>query len=963
MVHLQHPDGIRRNAHSGYSSTPDPPTGSSEYDAAVTDVLAGRDAERAALCAWLDQSLAGTPRVVLVSGGAGEGKTRILDQIMDDGRQRGATTVVGRAVEQEGAPPFWPWHSVLRALGAPDLITSATTADAPGSRFAQFDDTTNWFGEFAASNGGLVIGLDDVHVADVPTMRLLAHVAAGLRDVPILLALTHRPATATNPELNTLLHELHRLPEHRSISLRSLDRAAVAAVLGPTAPDATIDRVVELTGGNALFVSELARQIADGPDVGEVPDSLRALIGDRLQARTSACGEMLRTASVAGREFAAAVVANATGRPVLETLGLVDEAIGAGLLLPAQHPGRFRFTHLLVRDAIETAVPAAELPVLHRRIAEAIAMYEGVDDHHVHGLARHWDHAAILGDADIAAQWSERAAEAADRMLAWEEAVRLYDRALALSPPDTPAEVRFRRLYGAARGLLHSGLVVRAVERCVDAAAAAQSAGRPDLAADAALLVEGRGGSAGGEVTDVIAIAERALGDLDPGDHARQARLLGLLAALYFYVDPARCDELSLAAGREAELSGSPEALVAATRARQMVQFGPEHATERLELARRIGDAGRELRDASIIQWEPLWRIDALLELGRVHDAVGELPELRRLTESIRLPMARWHRMRAEAVLAAATGRWDDARHFGAVAREIHARQESHEAAVTLELALQTTIGLHIGFRADVLDDYDRLDLTRAPSFVGDMPTIVPLIAKLELDRREEAARDYATLRSVADWAPPPFVWLPIHTMRLLAAIGLGRLDDIEPILRRLAPHRGRHVAGGGGPIAYFGAVELHLGHGALVLGDLDTAIVDLRAGMSGGPPASAGPFEVRAATLLARALVERAGPDDLDDAGRLCALYIPRATELSMETSRDHLVQLATECRDVAVPLSTRELQVAALVARGMTNGAIAAELFVSPRTAQNHVQHILTKLGFSNRTQIATWHHDRFG
>jgi DNA-binding NarL/FixJ family response regulator len=59
--------------------------------------------------------------------------------------------------------------------------------------------------------------------------------------------------------------------------------------------------------------------------------------------------------------------------------------------------------------------------------------------------------------------------------------------------------------------------------------------------------------------------------------------------------------------------------------------------------------------------------------------------------------------------------------------------------------------------------------------------------------------------------------------------------------------------------------------------------------------------------------------------------------------------------------PLSARELEVAALVAAGRSNKEIAAELFLSERTAQNHVQHILTKLGMSNRTQVGAWFHAR--
>lgn len=933
------------------------------YAAAVTGALAGRDGERSALGSWLDEMVAGMPRVVLISGEPGGGKTRLLDQLIDDARARGVAAVVGRAVEQEGAPPFWPWRLVFRELGAPDLLGAPGAAgDAPSQRFARFEDTARWLQQHAEAHGGLVIGLDDLHCTDVPTMRLVAHVATGLSAAPLLLAITHRPAATAGSELAALLDDLLRLPIRRSLTLRALDRAAVAEMLGPAARHTTVERVLELTGGNPLFVRELAHQLDAGASIEEIPDSLRALVGERLTGLTSDGAEVLRAAAVTGREFAAAVVATAVGRPILETLRLLEDALGVGLLQPGPEPGRFRFTHLLVRDVIAAAVPADELPVLHRRLAEAVESYEGTGDDHVHDLARHWDHAAILGDAHIAAEWSERAADAADRALAWEEAVRLYDRALALSPPGTAPEIRHRRLLGAARGLLHSELVPHAVGRCVEAAKAAEEAGRPDLAADAALLIEGRGGSAGPEITIVIDIAERALAGVEPADHTRRARLLGLLAALYFYVDPSRCEQLSVVATEESARAGSPEAVVAATRARQMVQFGSEHAPERLDLARQIGDAGRALRDASITQWEPLWRIDALLELGRVHEAIGELPELRRLTESIQHPVSKWHRMRAEAVLAAATGRWEEARGFGAIARDIHSRYESHEAAVTLELALQTTLGMHVGFPTDVLDDYDRLDLTRAPGYVSDIPVLLPALAKLALGRREEVERDYSRLAPVDEWTPPPFLWLPIHTMRLLAAIELGRLSDIPPLLERFEPHRGRHVSGGGGPIAYFGCVELHLGHGTLALGDLDAAVDHLRIAVRAGATATTPPFEVRAAALLAETHLQRGTSEDGREAIALAHTYGPRAAALGMGTWQDRLEQASAPCgRDDPGPLSARELEVAGLVAGGLTNKEIAAELFVSVRTAQNHVQHILTKLGLSNRTQIAAWHRDR--
>ncbi|HVL83970.1 MAG TPA: hypothetical protein VM367_06740 [Pseudonocardia sp.] len=171
---------------------------------------------------------------------------------------------------------------------------------------------------------------------------------------------------------------------------------------------------------------------------------------------------------------------------------------------------------------------------MHRSVAEALAAYEGTGDDQLSDLARHWDEAAVLGEEQVAADWNERAAEAAERMLAWEEAGRLYDRAVALSGPLADGAVRYRRLLGSARCRLHCDDIQRAVARCVEAAEAARFAGRADLLAEAALVAEGRGGSAGPEVATLIALAEQALELLDGTEHTLRARLLGLLTALYF---------------------------------------------------------------------------------------------------------------------------------------------------------------------------------------------------------------------------------------------------------------------------------------------------------------------------------------------------------------------------------------------------------------------------------------------
>jgi DNA-binding NarL/FixJ family response regulator len=193
----------------------------------------------------------------------------------------------------------------------------------------------------------------------------------------------------------------------------------------------------------------------------------------------------------------------------------------------------------------------------------------------------------------------------------------------------------------------------------------------------------------------------------------------------------------------------------------------------------------------------------------------------------------------------------------------------------------------------------------------------------------------------------------------LPVAIGLGRTDHIEYLAAQFEPFRGQHVANGAGVGVYMGPVELQLGKAATALGRLDAAVDDLRTAVESCAANGARGYGVETATELTAALLRRDEPGDRAEALRLLDAASPEAERLEMAPFIRRIAALRVEpaTTDSESPLSRREQEVAQLVARGLTNRQIAEELFVSERTAENHVQHILAKLGLSNRTQIATW------
>lgn len=147
--------------------------------------------------------------------------------------------------------------------------------------------------------------------------------------------------------------------------------------------------------------------------------------------------------------------------------------------------------------------------------------------------------------------------------------------------------------------------------------------------------------------------------------------------------------------------------------------------------------------------------------------------------------------------------------------------------------------------------------------------------------------------------------------------------------------------------------MELYLGLAAGYLGDLDAAIDELSVAVRACEPAGAAAHLVETRTELATALARRG---DATGARSLATRAIRDADALGMAPWRARLARLL-DAPAAGGPLTPREYEVAVAVARGLTNRQIAAELHLSERTAQNHVQHILTKLGFANRSQIAVW------
>jgi DNA-binding CsgD family transcriptional regulator len=270
---------------------------------------------------------------------------------------------------------------------------------------------------------------------------------------------------------------------------------------------------------------------------------------------------------------------------------------------------------------------------------------------------------------------------------------------------------------------------------------------------------------------------------------------------------------------------------------------------------------------------------------------------------------------------------------------------------------LRHQIGLHIGH--DASGSLEASGFAGVTVFEQQLPTAGVIIAIANahmlgtLGRVDEAAAAYRSLGPPAAWVPSPHAILPAFAFGISLAIVLGLDDDVAVLRERLSAYRAHHVVSGAGQVAYFGPVELALGRAAARIGRLDEAAIDLQRAAEICAANGAAGYEVEAQCELAAVFARR---KQIADARALLQVVVRRSSELGMTPFTQRAHGLMNDLSNDG-PLTPREWEVAELVARGMTNREIAETLVLSERTAQNHVQHVLTKLGLANRSQIAAW------
>jgi DNA-binding SARP family transcriptional activator/tetratricopeptide (TPR) repeat protein len=443
-------------------SASEPPT-SSSVDGHVGNPtgshlpIVGRTSELRICREVLDDTTRG-PRALIAGGEPGIGKTRLIEEVAALAAADGALVLWGRSPDAGPSPAFWPWLPTLRALiglddhhdlhpGLDALLSSSqaeTRTTSETERYSLFDSIVALI-ERAARRHKVMIVLDDLQWADTASLELTIALATRLSSPGVLLAVTTRELDGIPNDVRVAaLAALTRMTGSRRLELSGLDpddTTELLSLLTNTAlnPTVTTD-VFDRAEGNPFFTIEIARLISDTTrttrQLAEVPRSIRDVILRRLDPMPSATLELLRTASVIGREVDAHLLTAVTGRhDLLDCLETLEPAVLHRLVAHIdQRPGTYRFAHGLVRDVLLDQTPL-QLAKAHLAIADALDRSDDTTEI----LAEHLWAAAPLADTHRTATQLEEAAQIAMSRGAYEAAQHHLERAASLYHSNDPA--------------------------------------------------------------------------------------------------------------------------------------------------------------------------------------------------------------------------------------------------------------------------------------------------------------------------------------------------------------------------------------------------------------------------------------------------------------------------------------------------------------------------------------------
>ena len=898
--------------------------------ALIVSSLVGRESELGAVESFVRSE---QPRALAIVGEPGIGKTTVWQAAVEQARTRGARVLIARPTESEARLAFAGLADLLadvpdelltrlpepQRVGLDAALLRAASARPPERRVVGAGVLTLL--RALAAESEVVCAIDDLHWLDASSAAVVEFALRRLDEEPVRCLVSVRAMELARAPIPALDRD-------RQVAYLELGPLTVAALhrvlmqeLGSTFPRPTLVRIAQAAGGNPLYAIEIARELNrrgehDVSDRVPVPQDLDALVRSRVRALpVEARDALLRAATLA--------------RPDTKTIDPVELAPAeeAGLVR-VEVDGRIEFVHPLFASAVYSAAPAARLRAAHRAVADLARDPEE--------RARHLALAAPGPDAGVV-QELQSAARHARMRGSPDSAAELTRLALRLLPANAPARLELQLELAEQ---LHLASDFPAARALLEELRATLQPG--DLRARALLtLVEidywGSGESA------ATALAEEALADAR--DSVLKARCHSAVALYAGTVDLPK----AAAAAREAlallESVPNPDpGLVAAALS----------ARVRADLFLGDGfDQETAMRALALEESGPPAQVDmrVVFKLGQWLRYIDDLEGAR---------------VRLEQAEQQAREEGDESSLANILLNRVIVATWAGDLAGAAELAErmldafgQQGVGPEAGdiWRAYVDAYAGRIESVRAAAAKADPgePMVTALwsrclgLAELAGGGTESADRHLTEALEVFERVAfrEPAIWR-IDGDAIEAALAVGDVDRAQGVLDRFAEHAARSR------IPWSLAVSARCQ--GLVLaarGQLDAAAKALERALAEHERCPM-PFE-HARTLLVLGRLQRRLKRK-----RQARLSLDAARELFARAGADTwLARVDEELARVAVrrapeELSATELRIARLAAEGLSNQAIAEQVFVSVKTVESNLKRAYRKLDISSRAQL---------
>jgi DNA-binding CsgD family transcriptional regulator len=970
-------------------------------------IFVGRVAERAALTEALERAAAGQRGIVLITGEAGVGKTRLLTEATKFAEALGATTVAGVCVDvAAGTLSYSPFVDIVRDLHRAGLTASLPTSTraelgrlvpevsprAEAGRIAEEGGQGRLFAatrdalSVASSTEPILVTIEDLHWADASTLDLVKYLARSMQAEHWLLVMTARVDTLPrrHPFLEVVA-ELGRLPWLERIDLARFDEPELVqqltGILGRVPDPALTNEVFERSDGNAFYAEEL---VATGAvRGGPLPASLREVLSARLAALDDPTQRILRIAAVAGRVVNHELLEQVAGVATPALLAALREAVEQRVLVEVDDPlPGYGFRHALVREAAYDDLLPTERVSIHGAIADALEREAASPSTGESGSAGEIAHHAMAAhDLSRALDASLAAVEVAERAYAFAEAEVHLDRVLEIWPQVDDAADRV--------GMDHPELLARAARMAVSA----------------------------GHQSRGVRLALDALAELDPADVETR---LPILLELFDYAWEAADIGTAERAVREAMpmVAGERSARRAQAFAADALlgwhqgrySSAREAALSAIDIARECG-ARRELARALYVLGQ------VYTHLGETNNAQLVLAEAGDIFEDVSYPVGQARAIRWRSWARFMHGAFEESLALNRLALEIARREgtDARQGLVLLDGIFENLIELgrwpEASATADELTSrmttsfemvYLHASLTRMYTLMGRFPeaqrevaqaAAISAVGPHRVWQLEDAILlAYATGRhadgrelveSAVAACPEPerdatLWWLLVKAIageadRAEAARGRRRTAEADEAVgfgRRFAQllrtSAGNAIAAdGGGPMVRAELLSVDAEESRLE-GASDpsrwAASVEARSKLEK-------PWELAYAQYRYAEALLASGRAPGDPVGLLRQAHetasglgaAPLRASIEALASRAR-IQLGTdpggagqESTRLPTTLTARELEVLTLVAAGHTNREIGDRLFISEKTASVHVTHAMDKLGALSRYEAA--------